>query len=80
MSDDWQEWKNVILIDLKDLKSGAIEVRKKLESDHNTLMTELRKVHIELATLKIKASVWGAVAGMVPTIAALMFWLVSKTR
>ena len=80
MSDDWQEWKNAILIDIKDLKIGAIELRKKLDIDHDKLMTELRKVHIELATLKIKASVWGAVAGMVPTIAALMFWLVSKTR
>lgn len=55
-----------------------IMVLEKLDG-HDKLLEKINDqivdVKVEIATLKVKAGVWGAVAGAIPTIAALLFYL-----
>lgn len=53
--DGWSRWQNFVLEELKSLKGWMLELSK-----------EQRNLRIELATLKAKAGLWGAAAGMVP--------------
>ena len=55
MEDNWETYQRLVLDKLRDHD-------KKLESINNTLGT----VHTDLATLKVRAGIWGALAGSIP--------------
>ncbi|MCH8156181.1 MAG: hypothetical protein IID18_00250 [Nitrospinae bacterium] len=80
MNDDFSELKIAILSDIKDLKTVSKELRDKHDKDHDRVMGALSKVRIEIATLKIKASLWGAMAGMVPALCAAIVWYIVRTK
>jgi len=63
----WNEWAKHVLAELDRLN---ICMEKTLEAQN--------QVRIEVARLQIKAGVWGALAGMIPATAALIFWLATK--
>lgn len=56
-------------------------VLAKLE-DHDKLLgnisSELTNIKVELGQLRVKAGVWGAIGAAIPTIAAVLFILLSK--
>lgn len=51
----WTEWSKHVLLELKRLDAGVTALGEKMD-----------KMRTEIAVLKVKAGVWGAVAGMVP--------------
>jgi hypothetical protein len=53
--DGWPEWSKHVLIELK-----------RLSDTQDGLRSDLHKMNIEIAMLKVKASVWGAVGASVP--------------
>lgn len=57
---DWGQWANHVLAELKRLNDSIEELRKDLTS-----------VTIEVVQLKVKSSLWGAMAGAVTVIAIL---------
>ena len=60
----WSTWGKHVL---KELESN--------ETDHKAIMDELNKIRVEIATLKVKSGVWGAVAGLIPAALFLLFLL-----
>lgn len=60
----WNEWSKYVLKELERL-NGCYE---KLE-DH------IQKVSTDIAMLKVKAGVWGLIAGMIPAAVALTILL-----
>lgn len=54
-SGDWNEWRELVLSELKAVKQG----QERLE-DGQVLL------RIDVAKLKVKAGLWGGVAGLVP--------------
>lgn len=59
---DWPEFKRLVL--------------DKLDQQHNDIekMSErLLGVQLQLVALKVRAGLWGAVAGVIPVLAALLF-------
>ena len=63
--DGWEAWSNHVLKELERLNSCYESMRK----SHQVMTTEI-------ATLKVKASMWGAIAGTIPgLIIAFMVWL-----
>lgn len=52
--DDWGRWANKVLGDLERL--GGVQ---------NDIQKQLVDIRIEIATLKAKAGVWGAIAGAI---------------
>lgn len=52
---DWNEWRELVLSELHDLKEG----QTRLENGQVLL-------RIDVAKLKVKAGLWGGLAGLVP--------------
>ena len=50
----WSEWSKYVLKELEDN-----------DKDHKEILAGLKKIEIDLATLKAKAGVWGALAGFI---------------
>jgi len=66
-SNSWNEWKKYILKELKRVGSCYESLDKKID----TLM-------VEVAMLKVKAGVWGAIAGAIPAVMILTYFLLRK--
>jgi hypothetical protein len=64
----WSEWQNHVLAELKRLNTNLENFEEKNESDHRNIFTTL-------AALKVKAGIWGAAAGLIPGVIALI-WIV----
>jgi hypothetical protein len=60
----WQEYQKLVLHELQK-HTNALE---KIEA-------EIKDIHIELATVKVKGGIWGLLAGAVPVIIALIIKL-----
>ena len=52
--DGWDQWAKYVLKELE-----------RLNVNYETLRKEVGKVHTEIATLKVKAGVWGTVGGAI---------------
>ena len=59
--DDWSQWKQHVLAELQRLNEASAQ--------QNALLMQM---HVELAGLKVRAGVWGAVAGLIPGLVALL--------
>jgi len=64
--DSWQIWSKHVLLELERLHLG----QKELKEDVAALRTEV-------AMLKVKSGVWGAAAGLIPAIAAILVALLA---
>jgi len=54
-TNSWREWSKFILKELE-----------RLNHQYEALDEKLNKLHVDLVTLKAKASIWGAIAGLIP--------------
>lgn len=64
----WDQWKNLVLSELKDLKAGQ---EKGAES--------INKLRTDMAFLKGRSGVWGAVAGGITAgVGLLGYWLLGR--
>ena len=61
----WEEYKKLVLSELERFNKNQDKFDKKLD-----------KVIIDIATLKVKASIWGALGGMVPILIAIIVWII----
>jgi hypothetical protein len=53
----WKEWSKHVLLELE-----------RLHTQQETLQKEVHKIYIEITILKVKASMWGMIAGCIPAI------------
>jgi len=56
----WQQWSNHVLKELDRLNSGML-----------TMNNELTQLRIEIAMLKVKSGIWGAIGACVPIAIAI---------
>ena len=68
-SNGWKEWSKHVLAELKRLN----ECYEKLDES-------IQGMKIDLAMLKVKSGIWGAIAGFVPSAAALIYILLRTTK
>jgi hypothetical protein len=64
----WVEYQRLVLSELE-------RHTKELQGMHD----EIAGIRIEIAMLKVKAGVWGALAGMIPVTIALLIWLIQRS-
>lgn len=65
----WTQWEKHVLAELKRLNDNMERTETKNDDDHRELFSSI-------ATLRVKAGVWGAMAGAIPGIGVLIFFLV----
>lgn len=63
----WDVWKNHVLSEVTDNKSEHTQIREKLEL-----------IHKDIAGLKIKSGVWGAIGGAIPFVLFVVAWAVKS--
>lgn len=63
----WAEWSKFVLKELERLNSCYNHLDKKLDD-----------VALEIATLKVKAGVWGLLGGAIPVVVGLALWFLQK--
>lgn len=67
-NDSWSKYEKMVIdkLDDHDNKFGLIE-------------NKLTQIQVDIATLKVKAGVWGGIAGLVPVVLGLVLFYVTKT-
>lgn len=63
-ANDWNEWRQHVLAQLTQQRD-----------DHREVREALQRIQVEIAQLKVRAGLWGAVAGVIPAIAVLLWRL-----
>jgi hypothetical protein len=63
----WNQWSRHVLAELERLDVGMKELNKTLTA-----------IQVEIATLKVKSGVWGALGASVPILVATVIWLLTK--
>ena len=71
----WSEYRRLVLSELERLHKGQLELRNEIAQLRRDTATELAKVRSDIAMLKIKSGVWGAAAGLIPAIIAILLTL-----
>jgi len=66
---NWNEWKKFILKELERLNSNYEGLNRKIE-----------KLLIDTSTLKVKAGVWGFLAGLIPVVITLAGYILILGR
>jgi len=66
-NDSWSKYEKMVIdkLDDHDNKFGLIE-------------NKLTQIQVDIATLKVKAGVWGGIAGLVPVVLGLVLFYVTK--
>tara|TARA_R100001082_G_scaffold83576_1_gene50321 strand:+ start:534 stop:746 length:213 start_codon:yes stop_codon:yes gene_type:complete len=44
------------------------------DSDFKTIEDKLTSIQVEIATLKVKASIWGGLAGLIPVVLGIVLF------
>jgi hypothetical protein len=81
--ESWPEYRRLVLAELVRLNQTIINLDTKLESRDRDQRKAISRLEADVLTLKLKASMWGAAAGMVGSfivsvIVALMYHLPMK--
>ena len=66
---------DAILARLDDLKDRVGRLDERQQQEGRDTRQEITSLRVVVAGLKVKAGVWGAVAGFLPALAALLLWL-----
>jgi hypothetical protein len=66
---NWNEWQNHVLIELTRLNDNVEHIKDKNDEDH-------KDIFASIATLKVKAGVWGALAGIIPGSVLALYFLI----
>lgn len=71
----WNEYKLLVLDQLEGLKSQVRSLENKVDAFR---ADDIANVKVEIALLKQKAGLWGAIAGFVPGALAALVWYLSR--
>jgi hypothetical protein len=66
-SNGWNEWSRHVLAELE-----------RLNGCYDKMNTQLGKIHVEIAMLKVKSGIWGAIGGAIPVIVLIALYFVFK--
>jgi hypothetical protein len=82
-SSDWSTYQRLVLSELKRLDASLTKMndqnvasikheRSNRQQVEMGIMTDLAQLRTDIQSLKIKAGIWGAVAGMIPVVSVLL--------
>jgi len=68
MSDNgWNEWSRHVLSELE-----------RLNGCYDKIDGQLRKIHVEIAMLKVKSGMWGAIGGFIPVLITMAIYIMAR--
>jgi hypothetical protein len=63
----WSEWSRYVLKELE-----------RLNNCYEGLHKDVGEIKTEIATLKVKASIWGLAGGLIPAVIVLIYYIIEK--
>ena len=86
----WNEYQRYVLAEIKRIAKNTEDIRDATDKSNSQFVSLISQVEIrvlakiavinqEIATLKVKASIWGGVGGAVMILTALCVWLVQQS-
>jgi len=63
----WTEWSKYVLKTLEETNEDVKVIRQ-----------DVSKLFTEIAMLKVKAGIWGAMGGAIPVVVLLLVWMVKN--
>ena len=75
LDDTWQEYSKFVLAELKRLNNQIATIDYKISKLKDE---EISKLRIEIATLKVKSSIFGVIGGGIPVLIMLGLELLKK--
>jgi hypothetical protein len=63
----WHEWKNHVLLELQRISETLLTMTQKVVG-----------IETDLAALKIKAGIWGAISGLIPVVLFIIYEMIKK--
>ena len=70
--ESWETWRKFVLSKLDELQSEHIRQSGNMDKKTDEIAKALEKIRIDINTLKIKSSLWGAMAGGISAIGAII--------
>ena len=68
-NDGWSKYEKMVIDKLDDHGNKFSEIENKLT-----------QIQVDIATLKVKAGIWGGVAGLVPVVLGLVLFFVTQAN
>ena len=89
-SNGWNEYQKLVMSEIARVAKNTDDIRTATDKSNIQFVTLISQVEIrvlakislinqEIATLKVKASIWGGVGGAVMILMALCVWLVQQS-
>lgn len=75
-NDGWNQYAKHVLAELQRLSSSSQTHAEVLNETKLEFIKEIQAIRIEIAMLKIKAGIWGLVAGAIPPIVIILIWTI----
>lgn len=76
--DSWGEWSRHVLAEIARLNDGQGHLNDKLDKHKEAFSKECKEIAIEISTLKVKATIWGAVGASVPLLLFVAIQIITK--
>ena len=74
---EWNEYQRLVLHELERLGAGIDAVDRKLDT---VISTDLSKINVEIAMLKVKAGIWGLMGGMIPAVGLVLLHFLKASQ
>lgn len=76
--DGWDQWAVYVLKELERLNGNYEALRVEFSTVRTEIQKEISTVHTEIATLKARAGLWGAVGAAIPVLLMLAIQLMLR--
>lgn len=73
----WREWSRYVLKELEHSRDSSDKLQQEISALRMDFATQGIEIHTELATLKTKAGLWGAVGATIPVLMMIAIQLLS---
>lgn len=74
----WTQYQKLVLAELERNAEGIKELNEKKDERLREMNAQFGEIKIQIAMLKVKAGIWGLMAGMIPVIIALAIQVLKK--
>lgn len=71
----WNEWAIWVKTNIQDIKKSRDDDAEKLSEQMEKIYDKIEEIKIEMAVVKTKAGVWGAIAGAIPVLVIVILYL-----
>jgi hypothetical protein len=73
MDDSWNEYRRLILSELERIDKQVKSNADHIDGEVKTLLDFISQLRTDVEMLKVKAGVWGFLAGFIPAAAAALY-------